>query len=197
MKIILGSSSRFRRAVMDELGIPYEIISPDIDEKAIRFSDPDELTMAIAQAKADAVVAQVREEAIIVCSDQVVVWNNQIREKPRDEAEAKQFIMSYSEHPAVFVNSLVVTHVPSGRRVSGTVAMHSWYMPISEVAADELIKHSELMHCAGAIQFEHPLFQHFMIHTDGTREHAMGLPKEQLLEYMSQFGYHPDIMSRA
>ena len=189
MKLILGSSSQFRRAVMDELGFEYEVMAPEIDEKAIRIDDPDALVLAIAHAKADALVGAVEGEALIITSDQVVVWNGQIREKPQDREEAKRFIMSYDEHPAVIINGLVVTHVPSGRRVESVSAMHTWYMPIPDLAAEEILDTSDVMFCAGGLQTEHPLFRHFMIHTDGSDDHAMGLPKGELLKLLTEFKY--------
>ena len=189
MKLILGSSSQFRRAVMDELGFEYEVMAPEIDEKAIRIDDPDVLVLAIAHAKADALVGAVTGEALIITSDQVVVWNGEIREKPQDREEAKGFIMSYGEHPAVIINGLVVTHVPSGRRAESVSAMHTWYMPIPDLAAEEILDTSDVMFCAGGLQTEHPLFRHFMIHTDGSDDHAMGLPKGELLKLLTEFKY--------
>jgi septum formation protein len=189
MKLILGSSSQFRRAVMDELGFEYEVMAPEIDEKAILIDDPDALVLAIAHAKADALVGAVEGEALIITSDQVVVWNGEIREKPQDREEAKRFIMSYGEHPAVIINGLVVTHVPSGRRVELVSAMHTWYMPIPDLAAEEILDTSDVMFCAGGLQTEHPLFRHFMIHTDGSDDHAMGLPKGELLKLLTEFKY--------
>lgn len=188
MKLILGSSSQFRRAVMDELGFEYEIMAPEIDEKAIRLDDPDALVLAIAHAKADALVGAVEGEALIITSDQVVVWNGEIREKPQDREEAKRFIMSYGEHPAVIINGLVVTHVPSGRRAESVSAMHTWYMPIPDLAAEEILDTSDVMFCAGGLQTEHPLFRHFMIHTDGSDDQAMGLPKGELLKLLTEQG---------
>lgn len=189
MRLILGSSSEFRRAVMDELGFEYEVMAPEIDEKAIRIDDPDALVLAIAHAKADALVGAVKGEALIITSDQVVVWNGEIREKPQDREEAKRFIMSYGEHPAVIINGLVVTHVPSGRCAESVSAMHTWYMPIPDLAAEEILDTSDVMFCAGALQTEHPLFRHFMIHTDGSDDQAMGLPKEGLFDTIAKLGY--------
>ena len=189
MRLILGSSSQFRRAVMDELGFEYEVLAPEINEKAIRIDDPDALVLAIAHAKADALVGAVEGEALIITSDQVVVWNGEIREKPQDREEAKRFIMSYGEHPAVIINGLVVTHVPSGRRAESVSAMHTWYVPIPDLAAEEILDTSDVMFCAGGLQTEHPLFRHFMIHTDGSDDHAMGLPKGELLKLLTEFGY--------
>lgn len=189
MKIILGSSSKFRRMVMDEMGLQYEVISPDIDEKAIRFADPDELVLAIANAKADAVVQQVSEAALVITSDQVVVWNGQIREKPESFDQAKEFIKSYGEHPAVIVNGMTVTNTVTGKRVEGVEAMHAWYMPIPEDIAELLASEENGMQSAGALRFENPIMQKLMIHTDGSRDIALGLPIKLLKKLLSEQGY--------
>jgi septum formation protein len=61
LPVVLGSSSKWRRAVVeDSLGLAVaRIVSPDIDEKAIRHDDPAELVRLLANAKADAVLPQV------------------------------------------------------------------------------------------------------------------------------------------
>ncbi len=188
MKLILGSSSKFRRSVMDELGVHYEVVVPDIDEKAIRSNDPDELVLAIANAKADAVVARVQEPAFVITSDQVVVWNGQIREKAESIEQAKEFIRSYSEHSAVVVNGMTVTNTETGKRVHSVEAMHVWYMPIPEDIIDLIASEPDTMLSAGALRFESSIWQKFMIHTDGSADHAMGLPKKQLFDLFKQHG---------
>ncbi len=189
MKLILGSSSKFRCMVMDEMGLKYEVISPAINEKAIRFSDPDELVLAIANAKADAVVKHVIEPALVICSDQVVVWNGEIREKPESVEQAKNFIRSYSEHPAMIVNGMTVTNTETGKRVQGVEAMHAWYMPIPDDIVELLASGENGMLSAGALRFEHPMMQEFMIYTDGSRNIALGLPKKMLTKLLSEQGY--------
>jgi septum formation protein len=61
LPVVLGSSSKWRRAVVEEgLGLAIaRTVSPDIDEKAIRHPDPSELVRLLADAKADAVLPQV------------------------------------------------------------------------------------------------------------------------------------------
>jgi len=54
------------------MGFVFEIVSPDIDEKAIRRDDPRELVEAIAQAKMDAVLQKIDGDAIVITSDQVL-----------------------------------------------------------------------------------------------------------------------------
>lgn len=189
MKLILGSSSKFRRMVMDEFGVPYEVVSPDIDEKAIRSTDPDELVLAIANAKADAVAAHISEPALIIASDQVVVWNGEIREKPISLEQAKDFLRSYSEHPAIMLNCLVVLNSETGKRVQSVEAMHVWYLPIPEDVIELLADHEHTFLSAGALRFENPLMKKYMIHTDGSLDHALGLPKKILQKLLKEQGY--------
>ena len=47
LKIVLGSSSIFRRQIMEGFGYEFTVISPDIDEKAIRDENPDELVRKV------------------------------------------------------------------------------------------------------------------------------------------------------
>lgn len=49
--LILGSQSKYRKGVLEELGYKFDTLSADIDEKAIRDSDPSELVLKIGRAK--------------------------------------------------------------------------------------------------------------------------------------------------
>jgi septum formation protein len=62
MKIILGSKSFTRKAILTEMGVEYDVVTADIDEKAIRKETPEELVMALAMAKADAIVARLDKD---------------------------------------------------------------------------------------------------------------------------------------
>ncbi|XP_044510030.1 7-methyl-GTP pyrophosphatase isoform X3 [Mangifera indica] len=59
-KIILGSSSMPRRKILAEMGYEFTIMAADIDEKVIRKEKPEELVMAIAEAKADSIVSKLQ-----------------------------------------------------------------------------------------------------------------------------------------
>jgi predicted house-cleaning NTP pyrophosphatase (Maf/HAM1 superfamily) len=101
-RIVLGSSSRFRRSLLSSWGVEFTYVSPDIDEDNVLVEDadsklenrpqsaPEKLCMAIAQKKADAVLqnpqckpANAHEQVLVITSDQVSSFNGTIREKPR------------------------------------------------------------------------------------------------------------------
>lgn len=96
MKIILGSQSKGRRGIMQTMSYQFETMSPNIDEKAIRFDDPQKLTLARANAKADALIPKITEPAILITSDQVVAWDGKILGKPENEIEAGKFSRGYA-----------------------------------------------------------------------------------------------------
>lgn len=87
---------------MDELaaeyGFSYTVSTAGIDEKAIREPDPRALVVALAHAKADAIIARLRSgdevgagrRGVLITCDQVVVHMGRILEKPEDEAQASQ-----------------------------------------------------------------------------------------------------------
>eukprot|EP00878_Enallax_costatus_P003604 GHUV01003818.1.p1 GENE.GHUV01003818.1~~GHUV01003818.1.p1 ORF type:complete len:137 (+),score=10.67 GHUV01003818.1:628-1038(+) len=104
-RIILGTASSSRRAIMDSLAekyaFRYEVLKADIDEKAIRHDEPRQLVMSLAHAKADTLMQQLQEESkgagdgrpatFLITCDQVVVHDGQIREKPEDIAEVHRY----------------------------------------------------------------------------------------------------------
>ncbi|KAL8267664.1 hypothetical protein R6Q59_001462 [Mikania micrantha] len=76
-RIILGSSSIARRKILAEMGYEFTLMSADIDEKAIRTAKPEDLVMALAKAKADAIVSKFQtiddqedmKSSILIASD--------------------------------------------------------------------------------------------------------------------------------
>lgn len=184
MKLVLGSSSLYRKHILDEFRVPYEVVSPSIDEKLIRDDEPEELVRKIAHAKMDALAMKVTEPAIIITGDTIVVWNGKIREKPETREEAREFIKSYSEHPAIVINCIVTLNTETNQRREFITTMHSWYMPIPDDILDLLMMSDDVMHTCGAFLFEHPLMQKFMIHTDGSEDVAFGLPRRVVKEIL-------------
>ena len=79
VKIILGSKSSTRKLLLSSMGVKYEIINPEIDEKAIREEEAEKLVIALAHAKADALLSrtevielkQAPGITLLITSDQV------------------------------------------------------------------------------------------------------------------------------
>ncbi len=188
MKIILGSGSAYRKQAMTELGYDFEVVTADIDEKAIRFDDPSELTLTLAKAKAEAILPKLTEPAILITSDQVVVCNKIIREKPVDEQEARTFLESYSTYPAETVTAVAVTNTETGRQESVIDVAKAYFKPLPEHVIDQLINDGDVFTKAGGFAAEDPLIRPYIDHIEGTIDSIGGLPKEltqKLIEKVS------------
>jgi len=180
-RIVLGSSSATRSAILTAMGIVFEVAKPNIDEKAIRFQDPAELVLAIGKAKATALLTGKRGDefkrdgALLITSDQVVVCNGQILEKPEDEAEARRFIEGYGTHAAETVGSCIVTDAASGSQWAHVDVARVHFSPISDEAIDKLIVEGDVFYCAGGLMVEHPLVEKFITKMEGDIDTVQGL----------------------
>ena len=98
MHLILGSSSKSRAKILNDNNYEFLIMNPNINEKEIgnRLKDePSALALAVANAKADALLPHIKDKrCILITCDQVVYHNHQIREKP----ESKQVFESQANN---------------------------------------------------------------------------------------------------
>ncbi|MBU1126361.1 MAG: Maf family protein [Patescibacteria group bacterium] len=186
MNIILGSSSKFRKAAFAKVTPKFETMSPEIDEKAIRDSDPQALTLKIARAKAAALLSLIADEAILVTADQVVVINGEIREKPDDEDECRRFLRSYNDQPIEVVNGVVVTNTKTNARAEGNQVTHIQFRQIPETVIDKLIQEGHVLSCSGGLKAEHSDMQSYIESIDGTADDLQGVPVELIKRLMTQ-----------
>jgi len=176
MYIILGSQSQGRRELLAAMGYAFAVMPAHIDERAIRSEDLGALTLALAHAKADARLPQIHEPALLITSDQVVVWQGTIREKPAHAEEAHAFLRGYAEGPAETVTAVVVTHTATGVRQQGVDRATVWFRRIPEEVIAQVIARGEVFAHAGGFSITDPLLEAYIERVDGTAESVIGLP---------------------
>ncbi|CAA3011783.1 maf DDB_G0281937 isoform X2 [Olea europaea subsp. europaea] len=147
-EIILGSASMARRQILSEMGYDFTIMSADIDEKSIRKETPEDLVMALAEAKAEAIMSrlaitdnlkELERPTLLLTADTVVVYKGIIREKPSSREEAHQFIKDYSGGSARVVGSVVVTNLVTGSRGGGWESAEVYFHAIPDDIIDSLV----------------------------------------------------------
>ena len=179
---------------MDELATThsfrYEVCTADIDEKAIRHDSPWQLVQALANAKAAAITEKIRrtqpewlsESSILITCDQVVVHEDQIREKPHSREEAEEFIAGYARSPASTVGSVLCTNLGTGERHEAIEICTIHMKPLPKDAVEVLLDQGDIMHCAGGLMVEHPLVTPYITEMEGTQDAVMGLGKQTVME---------------
>ncbi|KAI4336881.1 hypothetical protein L6164_015358 [Bauhinia variegata] len=193
-KLILGSSSIARRKILAEMGYKFTIMTADIDEKSIRRESPEELVVALAEAKADAILSKLQtssnqesldESTILIAADTVMVYEGLIREKPSSKEEARQFLKDFSRRHAATVSSVFVTNLKTGFRKGAWDRVEIYFNEIPDEIIEKLVDEGITLNVAGGLIIEHPLILPFVKEVVGTTDSVMGLPKaltEKLLK---------------
>lgn len=108
MRIILASSSVYRRDMLTRLGLPFTCQSPDIDETPLPDELPAELSLRLAREKA-ARISALNPDALVIGSDQVATLGTDAIGKPGDHAGAVRQLRALSGRSVDFHSALCVT----------------------------------------------------------------------------------------
>jgi septum formation protein len=107
-RLILASSSPWRRQLLHQLGVPFHATAPDVDETAQPGEAPADLAERLARAKAQTVAAT-WPQAIVIGADQVAEVNGSLLGKPGTAARAKVQLRAQSGQTVAFHSGLCVT----------------------------------------------------------------------------------------
>ncbi|HEY5761761.1 MAG TPA: nucleoside triphosphate pyrophosphatase, partial [Rhodocyclaceae bacterium] len=113
-QLVLGSSSPFRRELLARLGIPFAVLSPDIDETARASEAPRELALRLAGEKARA-VARSHPAGLIIGCDQVAHIGTRVFGKPGTHQNAARQLAELSGQTVVFESALCLLDASTGR----------------------------------------------------------------------------------
>ena len=153
MELILASTSPYRRALLDRLGVTFRCVDPGVDEGEFksRELDPVALAEALASAKAQAVGLH-DPDAVVIGSDQVATIDGLVLGKPGtiEAAESQLASMSGREHR--LITSVAISW-------AGTVRMHTdvTTLRIRSLSAAEIRRYVEAdrpIDCAGSYKIE-------------------------------------------
>lgn len=176
LPIILGSASKGRKSILEKLSWDFEIMIADIDEKAIRFDDPQKLAHTLAIAKADALIPKIKKDAILITSDQVVDYNGEIREKPEDEEQAREYLKRYNDIPAKTVTGVAVTNTKTGERATGVDIAKVYFKDVPDEVIEKLIAKGDIFSQAGGFSIWDPIVKPYIEKVEGEEESVIGLP---------------------
>jgi septum formation protein len=153
MKLILASSSPYRRDLLQRLGIPFEIIAPDVDETPTPGETPQTLVERLAIAKARTVVNQ-RPDTLVIGSDQVAVYNGSIVGKPLTHERAVEQLRMASGKTVTLYTGLVLINGASGHIQSEVVPFRVTFRNLSDTQIENYLHKEQPYHCAGSVKSE-------------------------------------------
>lgn len=152
-RLLLASSSPFRKALLEKLQHPFATATPDIDETPRSGESPHSLVERLAVEKARAVAA-LHPGTLIIASDQVAVLDGQIIGKPLNQARAAAQLRACSHRSVTFLTGLALLNSDSGRLQVAVETFRVHFRPLDEASIERYLKADAPYDCAGSFKAE-------------------------------------------
>lgn len=151
--LILGSTSRYRRELLQRLRVPFDVVSPDVDETPLAGEAPQALAVRLALAKAKA-VAVLHPNAVVIGSDQVADLNGEPLGKPGNHARAVLQLQRMRGQTVVFQTAVSVVCVASNFEQTELAQIKVRFRDLSDVEIEAYLRAEEPYDCAGSAKSE-------------------------------------------
>jgi septum formation protein len=152
-KLILASTSPYRRQLLERLGLPFEVVPPEVDETRHPGEAPEALAVRLAREKAHA-VARRYPEAIVIGSDQVAVHAGRVVGKPGTAERARRQLAGFSGQRVTFLSAIALDCLGSGFHFAATVGTEAYFRDLSENEIRRYVERDDPTDCAGGIRCE-------------------------------------------
>jgi len=153
MKLILASSSTFRRELLARLMIPFDVMVPDVNETPRPGELPPALVERLAISKARAVATRC-PGALVIGSDQVAVHDGVIVGKPHTHERAVAQLQAASGKAVMLYTGLALVNADSGRVQSEVVPYRVVFRSLSDAQIESYLRKEQPYHCAGSVKSE-------------------------------------------
>ena len=151
--LILGSTSRYRRELLQRLRVPFDVVSPDVDETPHPSEAPSDLAMRLALAKAKAVAA-LHPNAVVIGSDQVADLNGEPLGKPGTHERAVLQLQKMRGQTVVFQTAVSVVCQASGFEQTELAQIKVRFRELSDAEIEAYLRAEEPYDCAGSAKSE-------------------------------------------
>lgn len=152
-RLILASTSPYRRELLSRLRVPFDVVPPDVDESPVPGEHPQRLAGRLALAKARAVAAQ-HPQAVVIGSDQVADLNGHALGKPLVHAVAVEQLRRMRGQTVVFQTAVAVVCQHSGFEQTNLAQVTVRFRDLSDAEIEDYLRAEQPYDCAGSAKSE-------------------------------------------
>jgi 7-methyl-GTP pyrophosphatase len=152
-KLVLASTSPYRRELLARLGLPFEVADPQTDESPLAQETPAEMALRLSEAKARAVAAQF-PDALIIGSDQVAEMGGRVFGKPGTHARAIEQLRQLSGQTVNFFTGLCVLNSRTGDAEVRGVPTLVGFRELTNIEIENYLGREPAYNCAGSAKSE-------------------------------------------
>ncbi len=186
--LILASSSPYRKALLERLGIPFSCISPNIDEQMLEGETPTELVSRLSRLKAEAVAAS-RVGDWVIGSDQVAELDGRILTKPGTPEAAFAQLKRQSGRTVEFHTGLALINSTKQQKAVDVVTTKVSFRELSDDEIERYLARDKPWDCAGSFKAEGLGITLFSSLSSSDPTALIGLPLIRLAEMLRSEDY--------
>ena len=187
-RLVLASTSPYRRALLERLGLPFTVARPDVDETPRPGELPAALALRLSEEKALAVAAA-HPDSLLIGSDQVAVLDGAPLSKPLSHANAVVQLRAMRGKKIEFLTGLAVHSTVTGHTRSRLVRYAVRFRNYSDEAIERYLRAEEPYDCAGSAKVE-GLGIALIAGMAGDDPNALiGLPLIALVDLLAEHGF--------
>ena len=151
-ELVLASTSRYRRSLLERFGLPFTVVAPNTDETPRSGESPRDLVARLALDKAQS-VRESYSRAVIIGSDQVAVHGTDIIGKPGNHERALEQLRSASGSRVILMTGVAVVG-PDMPVQCQVVTVSVWFRQLSLSEMERYLRREQPYDCAGSVKFE-------------------------------------------
>lgn len=151
--LVLGSTSRYRRELLQRLNVPFSVAAPDVDETPAPGEAPGALALRLALAKARAVLAK-HPEAVVIGSDQVADLHGAPLGKPGQHERAVEQLRQMRGQTVVFHTAVAVVCAATGFEQVDTAPVRVKFRDLNDDEIERYLRAEQPYDCAGSAKSE-------------------------------------------
>jgi septum formation protein len=152
-KLVLGSTSVYRRELLSRLRIPFSVAAPDVDETPLPGERPVDLARRLALAKAQA-VARKFPDCVVIGSDQVADLDGEPLGKPGNHARALAQLQHMRGKTVIFHTAVAVVCLENGFEQEALAPVKVRFRDLSDGEIEAYLRAEEPYDCAGSAKSE-------------------------------------------
>ena len=194
MSLILASSSPFRKAILERLGVSFITVSPNIDETRKTAETPYDLVYRLAEEKAKEVAKT--HSGLIIASDQVATFDSgneeedEILNKPLTHQNAFIQLQKSSGRTVTFLTSIALLNTETGILQNHVEFFRVVFKSLKENQILSYLEKEDVLNCAGSFKSE-GLGATLLNRMEGNDPNSLiGLPTIQLIKMLAKENVH-------
>jgi septum formation protein len=153
-RLVLGSTSRYRRGLLERLRLPFEVASPEVDETPTPAEAPATLAQRLALAKARDVAARMEGDTVVIGSDQVADVDGEPIGKPGNHERAVAQLRRMSGREIVFQTAVAVVRRATGFEQTALVPVRVRFRDLEDEEIEHYLRLEQPYDCAGSAKCE-------------------------------------------